>query len=328
MNTTRPLVSIIIPTYNRQSAVVDAIESCSSQDWPAVETIVIDDGSTDHTASVIQNIIKESCSELSLRYYHQENSGASSARNFGLRQAKGEFIQFLDSDDVLLPEKLSRQVNAIAATNNPNTSFCSCYGEILSKDQSNRTRIGTVATKKREMMLRLVSREPHTMQTNAPLWRRTFLLAQPPWCEEIGLGDDLEYYLRLVAASSHFCFVPESLFYLRTHQAYRLGETTQTNASITSAIHTLASIHETLSNEGLWDESFQRELLRTTRTTYANVLTRGTDKQLQQLEAHLVLWSQSPNWAPLYLFLVFLRKLLGRGFILSLQHLLSKDRSA
>lgn len=99
-----PRVSVVIPTFNRGALVVNAVRSALSQDYEALEVIVVDDGSTDDTASRIQPF------DARVRYVRQENRGVSAARNRGFREARGELIAFLDSDDEMLPGRLSRQV--------------------------------------------------------------------------------------------------------------------------------------------------------------------------------------------------------------------------
>ncbi|MCM8775444.1 MAG: glycosyltransferase [Candidatus Omnitrophica bacterium] len=98
-------VSIIIPTYNRKHLVSDAIESVLAQTYKDYEIIVVDDGSTDGTEEMIRSKYGDR-----LHYIRQTNQGISAARNAGIRSAKGDFIAFLDSDDMWLPEKLEKQI--------------------------------------------------------------------------------------------------------------------------------------------------------------------------------------------------------------------------
>ena len=101
--TPRALISVIIPTFNRAALLPRAIDSVLRQTHQSFEIIVIDDGSTDHTASVAAEYGN------ALRYIRQSNAGASAARNCGIREATGALIAFLDSDDTWHPEKLARQ---------------------------------------------------------------------------------------------------------------------------------------------------------------------------------------------------------------------------
>lgn len=100
-----PIVSVIIPTYNRAQMLRQAVESVLEQDYPCTEILVIDDGSVDDTPMVLADY------EDRIRFFRQENTGVSAARNLGIRASRGELIAFLDSDDYWLPEKLTTQVD-------------------------------------------------------------------------------------------------------------------------------------------------------------------------------------------------------------------------
>jgi glycosyltransferase involved in cell wall biosynthesis len=100
-----PLVSVIIPTYNRDWMLKEAIDSVLGQDFPDFEVIVIDDGSTDNTLAILEPFGR------AIRVLQQVNRGVSAARNRGIAAASGQLLAFLDSDDLWLPQKLSRQVD-------------------------------------------------------------------------------------------------------------------------------------------------------------------------------------------------------------------------
>jgi glycosyltransferase involved in cell wall biosynthesis len=102
---TEPLVSIIIPTYNSARFIGDAVDSALAQTYPHCEIIVVDDGSTDET----QTLLAEHYGDR-IRTISQENRGAAAARNTGIQAARGMLIQFCDADDQLLPEKVARGV--------------------------------------------------------------------------------------------------------------------------------------------------------------------------------------------------------------------------
>jgi len=98
-----PKFSVVIPTFNRSNAVCKAIGSVLAQSYKDYEIIVVDDGSTDNTQEMLKQF------DGKIRYFYQENKGVSAARNRGIREARGEWIAFLDSDDIWLPEKLRWQ---------------------------------------------------------------------------------------------------------------------------------------------------------------------------------------------------------------------------
>ena len=103
-----PLVSVVIPCYNRAAVVEKAVRSVLEQSYPTLELILVDDGSTDQTRQVIEEIQDER-----LRYVYQKNAGACAARNHGAALAKGEYIAFHDSDDVWHPDKLEKQMRVM-----------------------------------------------------------------------------------------------------------------------------------------------------------------------------------------------------------------------
>lgn len=117
------LVSVIIPTYNRAASIVPAVESVLAQTYPEIEVIVVDDGSTDDTARVLESHLDR------IVFIRQSNAGPSAARNTGIRASKGEIVAFLDSDDLWLPDKIARQVALIEA-GGPDTCCCVCNAAV------------------------------------------------------------------------------------------------------------------------------------------------------------------------------------------------------
>ena len=110
----KPVVSVVIPTYNRVQQTIAAIESVLAQTYSHFEIIVVDDGSTDGSGEVLQRFVsqrKSHCHEIF--FFSQPNQGASVARNTGISKARGEYIAFLDSDDSWDPEKLEYQMQAL-----------------------------------------------------------------------------------------------------------------------------------------------------------------------------------------------------------------------
>lgn len=112
------MISVIIPVYNRENTVRQAIESVLMQTVRDIEVIVVDDGSTDASEKVIKSIL-----DKRLRYVKQENSGACIARNKGIKIAKGQYIAFHDSDDIWHKRKLEKQIE-IFKKYNPDVVFC------------------------------------------------------------------------------------------------------------------------------------------------------------------------------------------------------------
>jgi glycosyltransferase involved in cell wall biosynthesis len=108
MNDKRYFVSVIIPIYNGESYIMEALESVFRQDYLPQEIIIVDDGSTDKTAGILSDLPGR------IRYISQKNQGPASARNRGILNAKEPILAFLDIDDLWVPNKLSTQINYIA----------------------------------------------------------------------------------------------------------------------------------------------------------------------------------------------------------------------
>jgi glycosyltransferase involved in cell wall biosynthesis len=116
--TKRPFVSVVIPSFNMAAYLPDAVNSVLNQTYRNYELIVVDDGSTDNTAEVVDSFSNK------VNYQYQENSGVSVARNQGIQLAKGDYIAFLDADDLWSPVKLERQIEALNRF--PNLGLVGC----------------------------------------------------------------------------------------------------------------------------------------------------------------------------------------------------------
>lgn len=120
-----PKVSVIIPVYNGERFLSEAIESVINQTYPNWEIIAINDGSTDRSMEILKHY-KSKLSSL-IHVINQENLGPSVARNSGIKKAKGEYIAFLDYDDLWLSEKLEKQVKFLESNNEISLIYCDCY---------------------------------------------------------------------------------------------------------------------------------------------------------------------------------------------------------
>jgi glycosyltransferase involved in cell wall biosynthesis len=122
----RPLISVIVPVYNGEAFIREAIDNILGQDYPALEIIMVNDGSTDRSEELIQAL------ECDIRYFRQENAGPAAARNRGIRDASGEFIAFLDVDDLWPDDNLHYLVNEIQK--NPGALVVHGYAQLLQQD--------------------------------------------------------------------------------------------------------------------------------------------------------------------------------------------------
>lgn len=313
------MISIIIPTYNRFPLLKEAVVSCLNQTHQDIEIIIIDDGSTDNTEIEVNKLLTSEWSTKPIIYYKQKNAGASAARNFGLDNAKGEFIQFLDSDDLLYHGKLQLQLEEI---NKQKAEVCTCYGYMgpIFGAMENEV-LGASFDNKIDLMHKMCSGIVHVMQTTAPLWRKSFLDGINGWNTSIAFGDDLEYHIRLLCKVSKVCMVPEKLFFVREHADLRLSDARGNVKQIESGIVTQYSIYDVLSNNGLWDTVFQQGVLTNLKTLYANYMELGNSKEVYKFESSLMKIAKDPITNNTILLLVAVRRLLGAKFILTLFNL-------
>ncbi|MGY3053551.1 glycosyltransferase involved in cell wall biosynthesis [Pedobacter sp. UYEF25] len=204
------LVSVIIPVYNCENHLGKTIECAVNQTWPNIEIIVIDDGSTDNSLQIAN---KYAADFKNVKIFSQKNNGASSARNLGLENCKGEYIQFLDADDLLSPTKIETQVDILKNNNNCMTS-CSwvrfknntteTIGEIGPHESISKTLTPT------QWLLK-----QHTMLTHAWLCPRSIIDKAGKWDTSLTYNDDGEYFARVVAHAENLIFVPNVKAYYR-----------------------------------------------------------------------------------------------------------------
>lgn len=322
-----PLVSVIIPTYNRRDLLLRAVESCLVQNWTNLEIIIIDDGSHDGTDLIVNSLLNNEWRNHKINYILKNNSGASSSRNYGLAVAKGDYIQFLDSDDELMPEKIMKQLNFLEKQNNKHCQMCYCFGRMGVDVQNEYVRIGVESVTILELIHHLVSRKVHVMQTSAPLWRRSFLERNEGWNTEVGLGDDLEYYSRLICSIEQFGFIPEELFFVREHPANRISRDTMTRESLLSAIKTQKLVQKRLIENNCWSPDIATTFWDTLQIIYANSLCYGTKEDILGIEQWLKqIGDKNLLACRKLLFIINTRRLVGARAILFIHQYLKQLR--
>ncbi len=129
--TDKPLISVVVPLFNGEKFIAEAMQNITKQNYPAIEIIIVDDGSTDGSRELIENL------EPDVRYFYQENAGPAAARNRGIRDASGEFIAFLDVDDLWPEENLNRLLAAFH--DNPALSVVRGYAQLITINHNGET---------------------------------------------------------------------------------------------------------------------------------------------------------------------------------------------
>ncbi|MDX2031120.1 MAG: glycosyltransferase family A protein [Blastocatellia bacterium] len=193
------MISVILPVYNQSRYLVQAVESVWAQRFDDLELLIVDDGSTDQTPAVIQQLAQRG----PLRAIRQENAGPAAARNRGIRESRGEWIAFLDADCYWIPGKLRAQM---AAVGQGALEFCYC-GSLLVDDQDTvmKTRI---SQRTGPLLDELIW--GNCLSTSSALVRKTRLLEVGLFNEELRIGEDWDLWLRL-AARVGSVYVPAAL---------------------------------------------------------------------------------------------------------------------
>jgi glycosyltransferase involved in cell wall biosynthesis len=212
----RALVSTIIPVYNRPDILRDAVHSVLEQTYRPIEIILVDDESTDSTPQTITELV-DTYPDF-IRATRQANGGPGVARETGRQMARGEFIQYLDSDDILLPQKFEKQVAAL--DENPEAGAAYCWtryrkiGEPPHPDPWKRS--GIVVETMFPTFL-----DDRWWDTPTPLYRRSVCDAAGPWTD-LRLEEDWEYDCRIAALGTRLVHVPDYLVEIRDHGGDRL----------------------------------------------------------------------------------------------------------
>lgn len=211
-----PLIGILVPAYNAERFLAQAIESVLAQSYPHWELILVDDGSWDGTARIA---LEYAARDPRLHYHHQPHQGLAQARNHALRRTDAEWIAFLDADDLWLPDKLSRQVEAL---NRTGADLLYTGGYVFWEDDlANRRRCSEVPGGSRggESMYRLLARQNRFAVSSVSI-RRSLLEAVGAFDESPGIygAEDYDLWLRVARVGGRFYGLPDPLICYRVHR--------------------------------------------------------------------------------------------------------------
>jgi glycosyltransferase involved in cell wall biosynthesis len=215
----KTLVSILIPAYNQEEWIADTIRSAIAQTWQRKEIIVVDDGSSDRTAAVARRFASKEVAVVTTR-----NQGAAAARNHALQLSQGDYIQWLDADDLLAPDKIERQLAAMREVDGRRILLSSAWGSF--NYRTNRTRFTATSLWQDlspvDWLVRKMGENLH-MQTATWLTSRELTEAAGPWDTRLHVDDDGEYFCRVLLASEGTRFVPEAKVFYRMTSSSRLS---------------------------------------------------------------------------------------------------------
>ncbi len=220
-----PKVSIIIPAYNAENTITESINAVLQQTFKDFELIIVNDGSTDNTEKIISSF-----TDNRIKYFTQKNKGQCAANNFGLAQAKGDYIKFFDADDVMNATHIEAQYEKVK---NSKTNIASCkWGRFYDDDFTNTKFIPESVWKDFATLdwIKAALTQRHDMMGGC-LWLipRQILEKVSGWDESLSLNNDFEFSVRLLLGAENVIFTENALLYYRTGNNNSLSNAT--NAS-------------------------------------------------------------------------------------------------
>ena len=221
-----PLVSIIIPAYNREHLIGETLDSVLIQTYTNWECIVVDDGSNDNTEEIIKSYSEK---DNRFQFYHGPTTGkkgASACRNYGLDKSKGELIQFLDSDDLLAKNKLEEQVK-LYKPGDLSLITCKWGGFDESSDLSKRFKYKYNAYrnfKKSKVLLKTFGYYNEFFPLHVYLTPKALIEKSGNWNEDLTNNDDAEFFARVIMNASKIIFSSDASVYYRYSSTDKLSE--------------------------------------------------------------------------------------------------------
>ncbi len=245
-----PSVSVVIPCYNAEKWIAECIESCLNQTASGVELIVVDDGSTDNSRQVLQQYGDR------INLICQTNSGGCTARNTGYQRSKGEFIQFLDADDYLLPEKLERQRNCLIATG-ADVVYGDWRHQHHPPDQAAWLEEPAVSGTQEDVLYSLL--QDWWVSPAALLFRRGVVDVVNGWDQSLPAAQDRDFFLRVAMRTKRIVYQPGC------HSIYRrYGNVTVSTSNseryFQSHLTVVKKAESQLTAEGRLTDKYQRAI--------------------------------------------------------------------
>lgn len=214
MENVQPLVSVIIPTYNRAVLITETLESVLKQSYPNWECLVVDDGSTDNTHEVIKGY-----EEKDHRFFYHRRpghlpKGANACRNFGFELSRGAYINWFDDDDIMHPEKLKWQVEALEQSS---LNFAVCQTMMFEGKMENTIGLRTSSITSDNALDDFVGDRIKWL-TQAPLFKKEFLLrTKLRFNEDLHRAQEWEFFVRLLAIEDKYLTDNRALVFFRQH---------------------------------------------------------------------------------------------------------------
>jgi glycosyltransferase involved in cell wall biosynthesis len=248
-----PLISVIIPVYNSEAFIIETINSVLGQTYKNIEIIIINDGSTDNSSFLVQKL-----NNPKIMLINVPNGGASKARNIGIRNAKGFYIQFLDADDILSSNKIEEQVKIFESNNQIDLCFCKTivftHSSNLETNLEVNSEIFDFETIPGNELLKIllgINNKVYMILPSAYLVKKEIFDVSGQWNEALTLDDDGEFFSRVLICSKIVAFDKKGInYYRKFHTENSLSQQTgikYMKSEIMSTINKLSTIKKDFS---------------------------------------------------------------------------------
>jgi glycosyltransferase involved in cell wall biosynthesis len=213
------LVSVLIPAYNSADWIGQTIQSVLTQTWSNLEIIIVDDGSTDQTFAIAQTFISDR-----VQVFTQPNQGAAAARNHALRSAQGDYIQFLDADDLIAPDKIEQQIKLLQ-NSSQNCIAAGAWARFYHHPREAAFTLDALWQHLSPVDWLIAAWQDNLMMHPAAwLAPRSVIDAVGEWDESLSLNDDGEYFCRVILASAGVQFCGQAKSFYRSGIAGSLSD--------------------------------------------------------------------------------------------------------
>lgn len=213
MDALSPLVSICIPAYNSEKYIAETLQCLFGQSYTNVEIIVVDDGSADGTVDILKSI-----TDTRFKYLKQQNKGAAAARNSAFKMSTGEFIKFMDADDLINPDGIKKQVTRIK--DNPDCIASSKWGRFFGDDANTFTYTPEIVWKDMPgidwVVDSLTGHGTNMTQPGIFLIPRNIIQKVGLWNESLSLIDDFEFMTKVIVNCTQLLFCEEAVLMYRS----------------------------------------------------------------------------------------------------------------
>lgn len=292
-----PKISMIMPVYNCQDYVSEAIESVLAQTWEQWELIIVDDGSTDKSGNICDRYARE---DARIRVFHCANSGVSSARNRGIQEATGEYIEFIDGDDILNKEAMETLIREMESARQKPDLIIFRFQTFPKKTVptiSDRQEINGIAELAEHFDL--VFANHHLNSPGNKLFRRSVILENHlTFPADMSMGEDLMFNLAYLKCIERILLIPDVLYNYRRNNANSLTSAFRPDM-LDTKYRSKGAIDDTFANHELvrnrTDKMFADALIDEIKAvSYQDRLTRSEKKALIET------WLNNPDYSTIY----------------------------